>query len=185
MGGYAELVMGSLESSDSRRQDLLEIRKAAERAATLTRQLLAFSRRQVLQPKVLDLNLLVGNVQKLLRRTVSEDIELVIDLNSDINPARPGSDRRDAERTPRREIGGQARVCARGSGRRQPPADSRSHAIAASYHLLAVAAGDCSQRFDIDLAVDLCGRGVTVSDIVRDRFQGQTGVDKALDARVP
>jgi PAS domain S-box-containing protein len=88
IGGYAELVMDSLDMSDARREDLLEVRKAAERAALLTRQLLAFSRRQVLNLKVLDLNLLVGGVHKLLRRTLREDIHLVLNLNTVVEPIR-------------------------------------------------------------------------------------------------
>ena len=88
IGGYAELVMSTLDVSDARRLDLLEVRKAAERAAILTRQLLAFSRRKVLHFKVLDLNLLVGNVQRLLRRTLREDIDLVLNLNTAVEPIR-------------------------------------------------------------------------------------------------
>jgi PAS domain S-box-containing protein len=88
IGGYAELVMSTFDVSDARRVDLLEVRKAAERAAILTRQLLAFSRRQVLRSKVLDLNLLVGDVQKLLRRTLREDIDLVLNLSTAVAPIR-------------------------------------------------------------------------------------------------
>jgi len=75
--GYSELVMSDLDSGDPRRQDLEEVKKAADRAAALTRQLLAFSRRQVLQPRVLDLNGIVTGVGKMLRRLIGEDIELV------------------------------------------------------------------------------------------------------------
>jgi PAS domain S-box-containing protein len=87
IGGYVELVVGTLDVSDARREDLVEVRKAAQRAALLTRQLLAFSRRQVLHPKVLDLNLLVANVQRLLRRALREDIHLVLNLDA-IGPIR-------------------------------------------------------------------------------------------------
>src|SRR5437588_1990788 len=80
--------MTTLDASDRRHQDLNEVRKATDRAAALTRQLLALSRRQVLHPRVLDLNLQVGNVEKLLRRTIGEDIQLVLDLSSEIAPVR-------------------------------------------------------------------------------------------------
>lgn len=80
MSGFTELVLLTLDETDSRRADLLEVRKAAERAATLTRQLLAFSRRQMLLPQVLDVNALVAGTETLLRRTISEGIELVMAL---------------------------------------------------------------------------------------------------------
>jgi PAS domain S-box-containing protein len=76
ISGFTEMVLGTLDETDSRRGDLLEVQKAATRAASLTAQLLAFGRRQFLQPKVLDVNALVGDIEKLLRRTIGEDIEL-------------------------------------------------------------------------------------------------------------
>jgi two-component system cell cycle sensor histidine kinase/response regulator CckA len=88
IGGYAELVMESLDPGDERQSHLLEVCKASERAAALTRQLLAFSRRQVLQPKILDLNLLVGNLQNFLRRTIGADIGLKLNLASPLDPVR-------------------------------------------------------------------------------------------------
>jgi PAS domain S-box-containing protein len=75
--GYSELLLNSLDQNSRLRQDVLEIMNASERASSLTRQLLAFSRKQVLQPKVLDLNAHVSNMDKMLRRTIGEDIELV------------------------------------------------------------------------------------------------------------
>ena len=60
---------------------MLEIRKAGERAASLTRQLLAYSRRQVLQPKVLDLNAIVADFDRMLRRLVGERIKVAIDCD--------------------------------------------------------------------------------------------------------
>ena len=74
ISGYADLLLADLPESDHRRRDVEEILQAAQRAATLTRQLLAFSRRQVLQPKVIDLNALVRNIEKMLRRLIGEDI---------------------------------------------------------------------------------------------------------------
>lgn len=75
--GYSDLLLTEFAHDDPGRLDVDEIRKAAERAASLTRQLLAFSRRQVLQPKVLDLNLVVADMEQMLRRLIGEDVELV------------------------------------------------------------------------------------------------------------
>jgi CheY-like chemotaxis protein len=77
--------MDEFREDDPRRQDLQEIKKAAERAAGLTRQLLAFSRKQVLQPVLLDLNAIVGGIDKLIRRLVGDEIELVIDQGRDLS----------------------------------------------------------------------------------------------------
>jgi len=73
--GYTDLLLDDFREDDPRRQDLKEIKKAGERAAGLTRQLLAFSRKQVLQPVMLDLNAIVGGVDKLLRRLLGDEIE--------------------------------------------------------------------------------------------------------------
>ncbi|MGH7466881.1 MAG: ATP-binding protein [Longimicrobiales bacterium] len=75
--GHAELLLGEMASQHPLRSDLEEINRAAERASTLTRQLLAFSRRQILQPRVLDLDVVVAEMERLLRRLIGEDIELV------------------------------------------------------------------------------------------------------------
>ena len=66
------------------RSNLLEIQKAAERSSDLTRQLLAFSRRQVVQPKVINLNKSILNMEKMLKRMIGEDIELVTVPESDL-----------------------------------------------------------------------------------------------------
>jgi signal transduction histidine kinase len=76
--GYTELVLTSLDPKDERRADAEEIGRAAMRAADLTRQMLAFSRRQVLQPKVIDLNTALGKVEPMLRRLVGEDIVMTV-----------------------------------------------------------------------------------------------------------
>ena len=75
--GYSDVSLRQLSPNSTLYQNTAEIRKAAERAASLTRQLLAFSRKQVLQPRVLDLNLLVGDMDKMLRRLLGEHIDLV------------------------------------------------------------------------------------------------------------
>ncbi len=82
--GYANLLHQSLEADHPLREDLEEIQKAAERASALTRQLLAFSRKQVLMPAVFDLNAVVADLEKMLRRLIGEDIELVTDLDPEL-----------------------------------------------------------------------------------------------------
>ena len=75
--GYSELLIRELTPGSRERKRGEEIRRATDRAAALTRQLLAFSRREVLQPKVLDLNEVVAEVEKMLRRLISEDIQII------------------------------------------------------------------------------------------------------------
>ncbi len=75
--GHSELLLHKLDQKHPLRPEIEEIKKAGERAALLTRQLLAFSRKQVLQPVVLDLNSLVESMSKMLRRLIREDIHLV------------------------------------------------------------------------------------------------------------
>ncbi len=77
INGYAELMLQSTSTSNPAHSCLSEIKKAGDRAADLTRQLLAFSRKTMLAPQVLDLNLVVSDLQKLLLRLIGEDIELV------------------------------------------------------------------------------------------------------------
>jgi two-component system cell cycle sensor histidine kinase/response regulator CckA len=84
MLGSADLVLETLAPSAPERDDVKEIRKAALRAGELTRQLLAFSRQQVLAPQVLDLNALVANIEKLLQRLIGEDVELRTALAPDL-----------------------------------------------------------------------------------------------------
>jgi two-component system cell cycle sensor histidine kinase/response regulator CckA len=78
--GYCNLMLDDVTREDPLRGDLEEIRSAGERAAALTRQLLAFSRRQMLQPQVVDINVLVTQMEKLLRRLLSEGVELLTSL---------------------------------------------------------------------------------------------------------
>ena len=81
INGYTELLMSQMPAPDPQRRFVEEIHAAGERAAQLTRQLLAFSRRQVLQPEVLDLNHIVREMERMLQRLIGEDIHLSIDLN--------------------------------------------------------------------------------------------------------
>ncbi len=89
--GYADLLTEEFPAGSLARQDIEEIRKAATRAAALTRQLLAFSRQQVLAPVVLSVNDLVDDVDKMLRRLVGEDVELRLTLASDAGNVRADS----------------------------------------------------------------------------------------------
>jgi two-component system cell cycle sensor histidine kinase/response regulator CckA len=91
--GYADLLLDQFAADDPRRADVIEIRHSADRAAALTRQLLAFSRKQVVQPRTLDLNQTVRSVEKLLGRLVSDDVQVVLDLAPGLGEvlADPGS----------------------------------------------------------------------------------------------
>jgi two-component system, cell cycle sensor histidine kinase and response regulator CckA len=75
--GYSEMLLMDLKDQDPHRQDVQDILQAAERAASLTRQLLAFSRKQLLQPQIVNLNDVVANMDKMLRRIINEDIDLI------------------------------------------------------------------------------------------------------------
>jgi PAS domain S-box-containing protein len=86
--GYSQLSLLDLRESDILWGNIQEIQKAAQRAADLTRQLLAFSRRQILDLKVLDLNTLLKDLNKMLRRIIGEDIELVTLLAEDLGRVR-------------------------------------------------------------------------------------------------
>jgi signal transduction histidine kinase/CheY-like chemotaxis protein len=82
--GYSQLILNSLRHDDPNRHSAEQIMKAGERAAALTRQLLAFSRRQVLQPKVLDINRLVSGLSAMLQRLIGEDVDLRLVLPPDV-----------------------------------------------------------------------------------------------------
>jgi signal transduction histidine kinase/ActR/RegA family two-component response regulator len=91
IGGYTDLLLQRLPGGDPLQHHVLEIKRAGDRAAALTRQLLAFARQQVLQPRLLDLNDSVCRVEQLLRRLIGEDILLETELD-----ARLGTVRADA-----------------------------------------------------------------------------------------
>ena len=74
---YAEMLLDELPADDPKRDDITEIFQAGWRAADLTRQLLMFSRQQMLEPKLLDLDTVVGSMDKMLRRVLGEDVQLV------------------------------------------------------------------------------------------------------------
>ena len=82
--GYVDLLLDQFTQEDPRRADVQEIRRSAERAAALTRQLLAFSRKQMMQPRVLNLNDVISSLAKLLARLVGEDVSLEIQPCADL-----------------------------------------------------------------------------------------------------
>ena len=82
--GYCELMIAELPPEDSRRSDLEEIHKAGTRGAGLTRQLLAFSRKQIVEPRPLDLNAVVEGMKPMLARLIGEDVDVSVRLSSDV-----------------------------------------------------------------------------------------------------
>ena len=81
---YSDLLLEDLAPTDPMRQDVEQVRHAADGAAALTRQLLAFSRQQVLAPRVVNLSAVVQSVEKMLHRVIGEDVELVTSLDPDV-----------------------------------------------------------------------------------------------------
>lgn len=93
INGISDLALTNMNEGHPLRADLLDIRQAGERAAALTRQLLAFSRRQILKAEVVDLNAVVANLKDMLQRLIGEDIELQIEPGEDLGTVEvdPGS----------------------------------------------------------------------------------------------
>jgi two-component system, cell cycle sensor histidine kinase and response regulator CckA len=77
--GYVDLVLDAMDPADERRADVQEIKHAAARAAALTRQLLAFSRKQILQPRRVDLNEVIGSIHGLISRLVGTDVDVRVE----------------------------------------------------------------------------------------------------------
>ncbi len=81
---YSDLLLEDLRAGDPKRDDTEQIQKAAQGAAALTRQLLAFSRQQVLEPRVISLNSVIGNLKKMLERVIGEGVDLATVLAPDL-----------------------------------------------------------------------------------------------------
>jgi PAS domain S-box-containing protein len=88
INGYGEMVLSTLPSGHPARDSIGEMVKAGERAAGLTRQLLSFSRQQILAPRVVNLNSVIAETEKMLSRVIGEDIELATHLQSSLGPVR-------------------------------------------------------------------------------------------------
>jgi PAS domain S-box-containing protein len=86
--GNCELLLDDADPDVQRQEDLSQIRKAGQSAAGLTRQLLAFSRKEIIEPTLLDLNVVLANMRAMLRRLIREDVEIVLSLRPDIAPIR-------------------------------------------------------------------------------------------------
>jgi PAS domain S-box-containing protein len=86
INGYSELLLGTMQEQDPLHDSLEEIMLAGQKAAALTQQLLAFSRKQVLQPKLLDVNAVIGDASRMLRRLIEEDVELITHLDPSLGP---------------------------------------------------------------------------------------------------
>jgi PAS domain S-box-containing protein len=84
--GFCELLLADLDPDDPRRADIAEIQKAGTSAAVLTRQLLAFGRKQIIEPTVLDLNVVVADMRPMLGRLIGEDVKVVLGLLPDLAP---------------------------------------------------------------------------------------------------
>ena len=83
INGYTELILEDLDSESPLSKDVAQIRDAGKRAATLTSQLLAFGRKQIMQPEILDLNQVIANMSSMLCRMIGEDIEIVTNTHPD------------------------------------------------------------------------------------------------------
>ena len=151
--GYADELDPSRDDTEKLRKNAEQIKKAGLRAASLTRQLLAFSRQQVLQPKILELNGVVADLAKMLKRLIGADIELTLTLDpaagrvkADPEPARSGH----------RESGGQR---ARRHARRRQ-ADDRNHQRRAERHNRPPRCTTCQPGSYVQLTVTDTGTGM-------------------------
>jgi PAS domain S-box-containing protein len=142
---YGAMLLERLDPADSNREDVQEIAAAADRAAGLTRQLLAFSRQQVMQPRVVSINAVIGDLEKMLGRLIGEDIQLTTSLDPGLATiyADPGQleqvlmnlvvNARDAM-----PAGGQLSICTSNSELSAESATGALHAADGDYVMLAV-----------------------------------------------
>lgn len=86
INGYSDLTLNQIGENDRLRHNIVEIKKAGERSAALTQQLLAFSRKQILKPKIININQTVSDISALLGRLIGEDISLIKILDFAVNP---------------------------------------------------------------------------------------------------
>jgi len=84
ISGYSRMILEELKREDPLREYAEEIGKAAERAGSITKQLLVFSRRQIVEPRIISVNAVVSHIEKMLRRLLGEDSQLTLDLEGDV-----------------------------------------------------------------------------------------------------
>jgi two-component system, cell cycle sensor histidine kinase and response regulator CckA len=111
--GHCELMLGEARPTDGHQEGLTEIQKVGTSAAALTRQLLAFSRKQIIEPTLIDLDATVGNLRGMLGRLIGEDVKVLLGLRPGIGLVladRGQVERRTAQKRPRRCRSWRARV---------------------------------------------------------------------------
>ena len=91
--GYCELLLADADPDERRQSDIAEIQKAGTSAAVLTRQLLAFSRKEIIEPTQIDLNALVAEMRAMLERLIGEDVKVVLGLRPGLASSRPTAGR--------------------------------------------------------------------------------------------
>jgi len=177
--GYADLLLEDFDPGDPRRSDVEEIRRSAERAAALTRQLLAFSRQQMLQPQVLDLNAVVDQVQRMIDRLVGADVTITFDPAPGLWPVR--ADKGQIEQV-LMNLGANARDAMPEGGSLVIRTENRSVSEAAAETLPGLGPGDyvCLLVSDSGLGIPASVRGQIFEPFFTTKEQGQgTGLGLA------
>src|SRR3954470_3778171 len=160
INGFSDLALDGIPQNDPVRADIREVRAAADRAAGLTRQLLAFSRRQILTPELIDLRTVVDNMSKMLRRIIGEDIELRVESASDLG--RVWADRGQIEQVVMNlaanardamPTGGALTVSLQNVDRDAADAAGRPGAKAGPHVVLAMADAGCGMSEDVRVRV--------------------------------
>ncbi len=160
--GYTELALDRLKPEDPLHADIKEIQRAAQRSADLTRQLLSFARKQTVAPEALDLNRVVSDVSRMLRRLIGEDIELICEFDPDVWPVKMDRGQMDHILTnlcvnARDAISGTGRIVIRTRNRAAHDVDAAAH-------------GDRVPGDTVELSISDTGCGMT-SEVLNQIFE--------------